>query len=86
MHDWLMSNEISGRYLASYRAGRGVPARVKVAAIAVLWLSIGVSAGFFLPGVVDRAVLATIVSVVTVRIATIRTGRCDSELNTVEAA
>jgi hypothetical protein len=79
IHDWMMSNKLFGRYLAGYRAGRGVPAGVKVTAIAVLWISIGVSAGLFLTGVVDRAVLGAIAVVVTVHIATIRTTRGDSD-------
>ena len=43
MYRWMLGNKLFGKYLSNYRAGRGVPAKVKAATLAVLWLAIGYS-------------------------------------------
>jgi len=41
---WLLTNPWFGRYLQNYRAGLGIPLRVKVATLIVLWCALGFSA------------------------------------------
>ncbi len=59
--------------MRSYREGRGLPARVKVLTISVLWATIGYSV-FYVVGILwVRAVLITIAIRVTIHILSIRT-------------
>lgn len=48
-HDWLMHHRWFGEYLRYYTDGLGIPRAIKCRAIAVLWLSMGVSVVFFVP-------------------------------------
>ncbi len=42
-HSWLMNNRIFGSYIRNYTAGRGIPIKVKLFTIALLWVTIGIS-------------------------------------------
>ncbi len=77
MHDWLLTNQWFGRYMADYRAGLGVPLKTKVLALAMLWMSIGVSALLFAETWILRVVLAVLALAVTCHLLTIRTRRRD---------
>jgi uncharacterized protein len=37
---WLMTHRLWGKYLSDYTSGKGVPVKVKVYAIALLWITI----------------------------------------------
>jgi len=50
LYSWLLGNRLFGEYLRRYRAGEGLPQRFKLWTIALLWLSLGASAFFALPG------------------------------------
>jgi len=41
MHSWLLSHRLFGQLLRNYQAGRGIPARAKVLALAMMWPSLG---------------------------------------------
>lgn len=41
---WLLTNRLFGRYLRNYCEKKGVPARVKTVTLALLWITIGLSA------------------------------------------
>lgn len=43
MHQWLLNQRHLGPYLRSYQAGRGIPLRAKIAAISLMWTSLGIS-------------------------------------------
>jgi len=75
MHAWMMTNRYFGTYLAEYRAGRGVPRGTKVAAVALLWLGIGLSATLFVTSAPGRGALLAVAAVVTVHIVLIRPKR-----------
>jgi uncharacterized membrane protein YbaN (DUF454 family) len=47
---WLLHNRWFGSYIRNYREGRGIPRREKLFTIALLWLTIGLSVIFFIPG------------------------------------
>jgi uncharacterized membrane protein YbaN (DUF454 family) len=42
-HRWLMNNRVFGSYIRNYTEGRGVPTRVKIITLALLWATIGIS-------------------------------------------
>jgi len=48
MHRWLLNNKWFGEYIRNYKEGKGIPLKTKIAALAMLWLTIGVSTVFFL--------------------------------------
>lgn len=40
LHQRLMANKMFGPYLQAYQEGKGIPLRVKLTALSILWLSI----------------------------------------------
>ena len=44
LYRWLLRNRVTSNYIASYRAGKGIPARAKASSICVLWLTLAASA------------------------------------------
>lgn len=69
---WLIENRFFGRYIRDYREGRGIPLRLKAGAIALLWITIGLSIVFALDMLFIRLMLAVIAVGVTLHIAFIR--------------
>ena len=63
LHSWLLSHRYFGPIIRNFEAGNGIPRRVKVRAITVLWLSMGLSAW-----IVGRPML--ILMLVTIGLAT----------------
>jgi hypothetical protein len=43
LHHWMHHNRWFGTYLRDYRAGRGIPRRIKAGSLAVLWGTIALS-------------------------------------------
>lgn len=78
-YDWLINNKYMGGYIRNYREGKGVPARVKVVTLLLLWITIGTTVIFGLIGLISRIVLVIIATAVTVHIACIRTADMRSE-------
>ena len=70
---WLLTNRWFGEYVHDYRAGRGIPMRVKASTLALLWTTILVSAMFFVNRMHIRALLLAIALVVTLHVLSIRT-------------
>ncbi len=77
-YNWLMNNRLFGRYIRSYREGKGIPLKIKLITIALLWITIGVSAVFATDILWLRILLAAVAAGVTIHIATIKTYRKDS--------
>ena len=46
MYRWLMNQRHLGPYLRNFQAGRGIPLRAKITALAVMWTSITISMWF----------------------------------------
>jgi len=44
LNTWLLTNRVTGTYIANYRAGNGIPARAKAVSICVLWITLAISA------------------------------------------
>jgi uncharacterized membrane protein YbaN (DUF454 family) len=47
MYRWLFDNRFFGEYLSNYRDGKGLPMKVKIFTLAMLWVTISYSALFF---------------------------------------
>ncbi len=68
---WLMNNRVFGGYIRNYTEGRGIPLRLKLFTIALLWITIGISIWLTANWIVTIVLLAVAVGV-TLHIAFIR--------------
>lgn len=71
--NWLLGNRLFGKALGDYREGKGLPPRVKIWAIALLWTTIGLSAAFGTDVLAVRLVVLAIALGVTIHLLTIPT-------------
>jgi uncharacterized membrane protein YbaN (DUF454 family) len=71
-YQWLINNRIFGAYVRNYIEGRGMPVRIKIFTILLLWLTIGLSITFGVQNVVIRIVLICIAIGVTAHISLIK--------------
>ncbi len=69
---WLVTNRVFGAYIRNYIEGRGMPVRMKIFMILLLWLTIGLTIAFGVQNMVVRIVLICVAIGVTVHIALIR--------------
>lgn len=70
-HRWLMNNRVFGSYIRNYTEGRGIPIRVKLFTIALLWITIGISI-WVVDNLIVTIVLLIVAVGVTLHIALIR--------------
>jgi uncharacterized membrane protein YbaN (DUF454 family) len=71
-YQWLINNRVFGAYIRNYIEGRGMPVRIKIFTILLLWLAIGLSITFGVQNIVVRIVLICIAIGVTAHIALIK--------------
>ena len=71
-HQWLLNNRIFGVYVKNYVEGRGMPIRIKISTILLLWTTIGLTVAFGVQNMVIRIVLICIAIGVTVHIILLR--------------
>ena len=71
-YHWLINNRIFGAYVRNYIEGRGMPIRIKIFTILLLWLAIGLSITFGVQNIVIRIVLICIAIGVTAHISLIK--------------
>jgi uncharacterized protein len=71
-YQWLMNDRIFGAYIRNYIEGRGMPRRIKVFTILLLWLTIGLTIFFAVENIVIRIILLCVAIGVTTHIALIR--------------
>ncbi|NPV86438.1 MAG: YbaN family protein [Anaerolineae bacterium] len=76
---WLVGNHWIGKYIRSYREGKGIPKSQKVLALLALWLTIGTSAFFGTSQWWLRALLFLIGLGVTIHILKLKTYRAEKE-------
>lgn len=77
-HEWLLNNRLLGGYISAYHEGRGMTLRDKWITLATLWVSIGITAVFFVDVLWVRLLLLAIATGVTVhlvRLPTLRSGK-----------
>ena len=71
-YNWLINNKIFGRYIKNYREGKGIPLKLKIFTIALLWITIGCSAFFAVDILWVRIILGIIAVGVTIHIIRIK--------------
>jgi uncharacterized membrane protein YbaN (DUF454 family) len=71
-YQWLINNRVFGSYIRNYIEGRGMPVRIKILTILLLWLTIGLSITFGVQNIVVRIILICIAIGVTAHIALIK--------------
>ena len=71
-YQWLINNRIFGAYVRNYIEGRGMPVRIKIFTILLLWLAIGLTTTFGVQNIVIRIVLICIAIGVTAHIVLIK--------------
>ena len=67
-YQWLTNNRIFGAYVRNYIEGRGMPVRIKIFTIVLLWLAIGLSIAFGVQNTTIRVVLICVAIGVTIHI------------------
>ena len=72
-YDWLLNNKWFGTYIKNYHEGRGVPLKVKVFTISLLWITILASVFFVISNFWIKIVLIIIAIGVTIHVLTIKT-------------
>jgi uncharacterized membrane protein YbaN (DUF454 family) len=71
-YNWLIGNQLFGKYIRDYRAGKGVPLPVKILTIFLLWLTIVLSIIFIVKILFIRIILFALAGGITIHIALIR--------------
>jgi len=74
-YNWLINNKWLGIYIKNYREGKGVPLKVKILSISLLWFTIGYSVVFVVNTFLIQSILILIAIGVTIHIFSIRTFR-----------
>jgi uncharacterized membrane protein YbaN (DUF454 family) len=72
-YHWLLKNRFFGAYVRNYLQGRGMPLKLKILTILLLWVTIACSATFAVQALIIRVILALIAIGVTVHIILIKT-------------
>jgi len=70
---WLLNNRWFGSYIRNYRQKKGIPSKVKLLTITLLWLTIGASAIFAVQSLVVRVILVLIATGVSIHVISIKT-------------
>ncbi|MFW6105106.1 MAG: YbaN family protein [Chloroflexota bacterium] len=71
-YQWLINNRIFGAYVRNYIEGRGMPIRIKIFTIFLLWLTIGLTITFAVQDIAIRIVLICVAIGVTTHVALIK--------------
>ena len=71
-YNWLINNRIFGKFIKDYREGKGIPLRLKLITIILLWITIGCSAIFAIDILWVRIILVIIDVGVTIHIIRIK--------------
>jgi uncharacterized protein len=72
-YDWLMNNKLFGNYIKNYCVGRGIPLKVKIFTISLLWITILFSAFFVIDNYLVELILIIIAIAVTIHILKFKT-------------
>ena len=74
---WLLNNRFFGTYISNYIEGKGVPLRIKIYTIALLWTTISLSIFLISPSIVVKILLVLVAIGVTLHIILLRGVRGD---------
>jgi hypothetical protein len=70
---WVITNRWFGRYIREYRENGGVPLTAKISAVTILWVTILLSAFFFVADDAVRVLLVAVAAAVTLHIVRLKT-------------
>jgi uncharacterized membrane protein YbaN (DUF454 family) len=73
MYNWLLNHKWFGEYIRNYQEGKGIPLKIKIIAITVLWVTITFSALFILDFLLVKILLFIIASAVSIHIIRFKT-------------
>jgi len=79
-YSWLLNNKWFGKYLKNYQEGKGIPLKVKILSISLLWLTIMFSTVLVVDNLLVRTILILIAICVTIHIVFIRTMKHQKEV------
>ncbi|NHJ25435.1 MAG: DUF454 domain-containing protein [Candidatus Lokiarchaeota archaeon] len=71
-YKWLLNNRILGSYIRNYREGKGMPIKVKVITLILLWITIAISLLFMNNLIWIQLILLIVASMVSIHILFIR--------------
>ncbi len=74
-YNWLMNNKLFGSYIKNYREGKGIPIKVKILSVSLLWITILFSIFYIVSILWVKFFLLFIALGVTIHILTIKTYR-----------
>ena len=77
-YDWLLNNKYFGNYIRNYLEKKGIPLKVKVLTLAVLWATIVCSVAFAVEILFVRVLLIVIAIGVSIHVFSLRTLHNDS--------
>jgi uncharacterized membrane protein YbaN (DUF454 family) len=72
LYNWLLANKILSAYIGDYIGGRGIPLKVKLYTITLLWTVIVVTVVFAVEELIFRTILVLVAVGVSVHIALIK--------------
>lgn len=73
LYDWLLNNRYLGGYIKNYIQKKGVPLKIKVLTVVLLWITIGASVIFAVQVFIVKVILILIAIGVTIHIICIKT-------------
>jgi uncharacterized protein len=77
---WLLNNKWFGKYIKNYQEGKGVPIKVKILSISLMWATILISILLVLENLIFKIILLAIAFAVTIHIISIHPKKKDKKL------
>ncbi|MFC1953612.1 YbaN family protein [Chloroflexota bacterium] len=74
-YNWLINNRILGTYINNYVQGKGMPLKVKLLTLSLLWITVSLSSVLFVQSVLIRVFLILAAAGVSIHIIRIKTLR-----------
>jgi len=72
-YGWLLNNRFIGAYLRNYLQGKGMPRKIKIITVLLLWVTITCSIIFAVQGLIIRVLLLVVAIGVSIHILLIKT-------------
>ncbi len=72
-YNWLLNHKFLGKYVKPYREGKGVPFKLKISSLGILWVGISISAYLFKENIIILIILGVILIVSTVYLIKLKT-------------